>query len=300
MITVITPTYNGISKGLNRSINSVLQIDTVQEYIIIVDGSNDSSYELCKELKKRDKRIKLILNNTNMGWTYSVSKAIDQISNKWITIHNDDDWLLPTFNNLLNFTSRHNLDLCYSKYAIGDGQKKKIELFINPAWPKRTKNVLNREFYNLLLNDCYIGRCIIKTDKFSNLFKRSRIKEIEKKFGTNFTAFDFECFLHMANNNDKFGFLNEVTSVWTKRKEQQTGHEYVYSGKSAAENCFLFNSYFNPEIHSFDWNFINKIFQRVKSLFMIAKGQNRDLDKNYEDHFLSFSKNIQNIREKYV
>ena len=97
MITVITPTYNGISKGLNRSINSVLQIDTVQEYIIIVDGSNDSSYELCKELKKRDKRIKLILNNTNMGWTYSVSKAIDQISNKWITIHNDDDWLLPTF-----------------------------------------------------------------------------------------------------------------------------------------------------------------------------------------------------------
>ena len=104
----------------------------------------------------------------------------------------------------------------------------------------------------------------------------------------------------MANNNDKFGFLNEVTSVWTKRKEQQTGHEYVYSGKSAAENCFLFNSYFNPEIHSFDWNFINKVFQRVKSLFMIAKGQNRDLDKNYEDHFLSFSKNIQNIREKYV
>lgn len=129
MITVITPTYNGISKGLNRSINSVLQIDTVQEYIIIVDGSNDSSYELCKELKKRDKRIKLILNNTNMGWTYSVSKAIDQISNKWITIHNDDDWLLPTFNNLLNFTSRHNLDLCYSKYAIGDDPKKKNRAF---------------------------------------------------------------------------------------------------------------------------------------------------------------------------
>ena len=122
MLSVITPTFNGMSKGLGRSINSVLQIDLVQEYIIIVDGSNDSSYEFCKDLKKKDSRIKLISNDNNLGWTYSVSKAIDSISNKWITIHNDDYLLLPNFNNLINFTSQNDLDLCYCKYAIGNDQ----------------------------------------------------------------------------------------------------------------------------------------------------------------------------------
>ena len=300
MLSVITPTFNGMSKGLGRSINSVLQIDLVQEYIIIVDGSNDSSYEFCNDLKKKDSRIKLISNNNNLGWTYSVSKAIDSISNKWITIHNDDDWLLPNFNNLINFTSQNDLDLCYSKYAIGNDQKKKIELFYNPAWPKESQNVLKQEFYNLLLNDCYIGRCIIKTEKFSKLFEEKRIRKIEKNFGDSFTAFDFECYLQMTVNDDKFGFLNEVCSVWTKRNAQQTGHHYVYSGKSAAENSFLFNSYFNPQIHSFDWNYLNKVFQRVKSLFLIAKSNNNNLNKNFEKHFLLFSKNIQQIRETYV
>ena len=60
MFSVITPTYNGLSKGLKRSIASVLQLDCISEYIIVVDASTDDSLQYCKKLQKIDKRIAYI------------------------------------------------------------------------------------------------------------------------------------------------------------------------------------------------------------------------------------------------
>ena len=67
MFSVITPTYNGLSKGLKRSIASVLQLDCISEYIIVVDASTDGSYEYCKKLQKSDKRIEV----------YKIKKILD-------------------------------------------------------------------------------------------------------------------------------------------------------------------------------------------------------------------------------
>ena len=53
MISVIIPTYNGIEKGLERSIRSVLMLKNIDEVIIGIDGSDDTSNELCNKLQKK-------------------------------------------------------------------------------------------------------------------------------------------------------------------------------------------------------------------------------------------------------
>ena len=300
MFSVITPTYNGLSKGLKRSIASVLQLDCISEYIIVVDASTDESYKYCKKLQKSDKRIEVVQNQKNLGWPISTANALALTKGKWTSIHSDDDWFLPNMKNLVDFILKHNLDLGYSKYAVGQDEKKKIDIFTNSAWPQTTTTNLNQEFYKLLLHDCYIGRCFIKTKILRNFFNTQRLENLFTDFGKPFTALDFDCYLGMSLKNYKFGFLNEITNIWTKREQAESGYNYLVSGQSAAENSYLFNKYFDNKIHEVQLNYLNQVFQRIKFLFHQAKKQNRNIEKIFETHFLKFSKNIQGLRSQYV
>ena len=57
--SIIIPLYNN-EKYIEECVNSILQQDFCSfEIIIVDDGSTDTSYDICKLLKKRDSRIHL-------------------------------------------------------------------------------------------------------------------------------------------------------------------------------------------------------------------------------------------------
>lgn len=59
-ITVIVPVYN-TKKFLTRCVNSILKQSYENlEVIIIDDGSTDGSAQVCDELSKSDKRVRVI------------------------------------------------------------------------------------------------------------------------------------------------------------------------------------------------------------------------------------------------
>ena len=94
-VTVFTPTYN---RGylLTRLYNSLLeQTDINFEWIIVDDGSTDSTKEIVSSFIE-DKRIKVIYEyQNNAGKHVAVNRGIDLASGDYFGIVDSDDYLLP-------------------------------------------------------------------------------------------------------------------------------------------------------------------------------------------------------------
>jgi len=83
------PVYNS-QKYLREAIDSILsQTFSNFELIIIDDGSNDNSKKIIKSYK--DKRVKLIENDRNMGIGFSLNLAIKNSSGEFIARMDADD-----------------------------------------------------------------------------------------------------------------------------------------------------------------------------------------------------------------
>ena len=88
-VTVLMSIYNG-EKFLRESIESILgQTFTNFEFIIVDDGSTDSSNEIIRSYD--DPRICLVENEKNIGLTKSLNKGIDLCRGKYIARMDADD-----------------------------------------------------------------------------------------------------------------------------------------------------------------------------------------------------------------
>ncbi len=93
VLTVVMPVYNG-EKYLREAIDSTLnQSFTDFEFIIINDGSTDSSLEIIKSYA--DERIKLINNSINQGIPYSRNLGLQLAKGEFLTWTDCDDINLP-------------------------------------------------------------------------------------------------------------------------------------------------------------------------------------------------------------
>ena len=101
-VSVIIPTYKRNTSTLSRAIESARRQSYKNIEIIIIDDNADkelSKYRsdnvcLFNELFKKDSRIKLILNNTNLGGALSRNEGIKQAAGDYITFLDDDDYFL--------------------------------------------------------------------------------------------------------------------------------------------------------------------------------------------------------------
>jgi len=75
---------------VKNAVESILnQTYTNFEFLILDDGSQDSTLEIIKSIS--DKRIKLLTNKQNKGLTYSLNKLIDFSKGKYIARQDADD-----------------------------------------------------------------------------------------------------------------------------------------------------------------------------------------------------------------
>lgn len=94
-LSVIMSVYNG-ETFLNTSIESILNQSFENfEFIIIDDCSIDNSLEIIKTYAKKDKRIKILRNYTNIGLTKSLNKALKCCKGRFIARQDVDDISLP-------------------------------------------------------------------------------------------------------------------------------------------------------------------------------------------------------------
>ena len=86
--------YNA-DKYISRCINSVTPQDYDDwEVILINDGSNDNSENICRHYSTQDKRIKII-NQKNSGVLAARYTGFKHAKGKFLIFVDADDWLLP-------------------------------------------------------------------------------------------------------------------------------------------------------------------------------------------------------------
>ena len=115
-ISVVMSVFNG-GDYLRKSIESILNQSYLNfEFIIIDDGSTDTSLEIIKSYK--DNRIVLI-NRKNKGFITSLNEGIEKSKGKYIARMDADDISFPSrLEKQFDFIEKNNLDICGGHYLL--------------------------------------------------------------------------------------------------------------------------------------------------------------------------------------
>jgi teichuronic acid biosynthesis glycosyltransferase TuaG len=198
-ISVITPYFNKINY-IKKTINSVLnQTYKNFELIIIYDDKKNDDLKILNNFKKKDKRIKIIVNSKNIGAGLSRNKGIQNSSGKYIAfIDSDDLWKKDKLKKQLAFIKKNDILFCHTSYKI---------LFKNK---KISKTIRARSLnYNSLLNSCDIGLSTVMLNRKiinNNLFTKLKTKE------------DFVAWLSIAKRNINLIGLDKSLTIWVDTK----------------------------------------------------------------------------------
>lgn len=93
-VSIIVPVYNA-QEYLCRCVDSVLrQQSSSWELILVDDGSNDMSAQICDQYAEKDNKIKVI-HQTNKGQGNARNQGTKAASGEWLLFIDDDDWIEP-------------------------------------------------------------------------------------------------------------------------------------------------------------------------------------------------------------
>lgn len=116
-VSIIIPVYNGIL-WIEDVIQDILN-QTYQDFeiILIDDGSEDGSGDLCEGFKKKDKRI-IVVHTKNLGVSHARNEGMKRAKGRYLWFVDADDRMDRESLSALvfPFTSQENIDLVIGKF----------------------------------------------------------------------------------------------------------------------------------------------------------------------------------------
>lgn len=111
-LSIIIPVYN-VEEYLKRCIDSVLdQKLNDKEIILVNDGSNDKSPEICDEYMRRYPNIIRVIHKENAGLSAARNSGIDLARGKYIVFIDSDDFILPnTLEKIVEMGEKYNSEI---------------------------------------------------------------------------------------------------------------------------------------------------------------------------------------------
>lgn len=116
LVSIIVPIYNK-EKELRKCIDSLInQSYKNLEIILVNDGSNDKSLEICEKYRNKDSRIK-ILNKINEGVELTRYAGLKIANGEFVNFVDADDWLpLNAIELLVNNLIENESDISFGSY----------------------------------------------------------------------------------------------------------------------------------------------------------------------------------------
>ena len=241
-ITVGIPVFNG-EKSIQKSIDSVLSQTFLDFELIISDnGSTDSTSLICKEYEKKDKRIRYIRHEKNMGGLYNFKLLLDESKTEYFVWLAADDYWDSTFleKNFSVLKKNHNIVCSVSQ----------VEYFGNNMdyWKKRSirgpfrifRKIIKR-FQNLQ-NYPTSGTFESKFRYYLKLrghhhilFGMYRTEQLKKIFVTDISNFDLAIMLNAL----RFGDFYVIDDVLMHRYDGGVSSQGFFAWKESQKLSFL-------------------------------------------------------------
>ncbi|OPJ54844.1 glycosyltransferase family 2 protein [Clostridium oryzae] len=214
-ISVIMPVYNS-EKYLMQSIESILA-QTIRdfEFIIIDDGSTDSSLDIIMNYKRKDDKI-VVISRKNKGLVYSLNEGISISKGKYIARMDADDVSFPMrLEKQLEFLKTHeNVDILGTQVnIIGDiseNERLKYDKMLNIPF-------LDGHVREALLNYWY---CFAHS---SVMFRKEIFTKL--KGYKDYRAEDLDLWLRALKTGFKIYKLNEKLVEYRIHKNSKTNYE---------------------------------------------------------------------------
>lgn len=267
-LSVIVPIYN-MEKYLSKCINSILiQTFSNMEILLIDDGSEDSSSEICDYYSKKDKRIK-VFHKKNGGLSDAKNFGINKAIGKYITFVDSDDWIdTNMYSNMMNYIKQYHADIAicgrYIDYEDGTSTK----------WFNKSFLEMNNKEALISLNS-FNNFDMASWDKIynRNLFKKIRFpvgKKCEDAYTTyllfdksNIIIYIPECYYHYFQRNGSIS------------RGQSLNIDYIFAAK---DQMNFFKKYYPDLVYIAETNYVFSI----KSIFQVSVRQNIKFDSKFK------------------
>ena len=283
-LSIIIPMYN-CEKYIKRCIESVVKQEGISlEIILIDDGSNDNTIEICEKIMSNRNNIDIvIIKQQNHGVSYSRNKGISKAKGKYIMFLDSDDYLeensLKNIKDLLN----EEIDVLRYSYKIIEKDKIKKEVFKNKTFDllKEKEQFFNNFFSNTNQNMVW-GQIIRR-----NLLKK--IKFNEKIIYGEDILFNYELY-----NSCRYIKYTDVILYNYVVNNSNITHNYKYDVvKNKVYNLIEVYTYMIKNIDLMElkkivWNkFINEIIPQIMMLMFDSDTSKKQKIKEFEkiSHF---------------
>lgn len=206
LVSIAIATYNG-AKYLEEQLESILHqtYDSI-EIIICDDQSSDNTISIIKRYQNNDIRIKLFINDKNLGYVKNFEKAISLCTGTYIALSDQDDiWSLNKIEVLLknigcNFLIHSDVSLIDEKGEV-----------IAKTWKNEIKT--HKVFEDFLFSNVVTG-C-------TSMFKNELLKDL-LPFPEALAYHDWYLAIHAARHK-KIVYLNKSLVQYRQHTTQDTG-----------------------------------------------------------------------------
>ena len=198
LVSVIIPYYKK-KKYIGDALKSVLkQTYDNLEILIIYDDSDKEDLSYINNLSLSDKRIKLIINDKNVGAGKSRNIGIENSNGHFIAfLDADDEWKSNKIEEQLKFMLDNKINFSHTSYTVINEQNDSISF-------RKAKNFFNLED---LIKSCDIGLSSV-------LLKKEILKS--NKFPDLKTKEDFVLWLKLLSRNIKIYGIDKELALWRK------------------------------------------------------------------------------------
>ncbi|MPM22748.1 Undecaprenyl-phosphate 4-deoxy-4-formamido-L-arabinose transferase [bioreactor metagenome] len=261
--TVIIPIYN-VEKYLEECIDSVINQSYKNiEILLINDGSDDGSLEICKRYEKADLRIKII-NKVNGGLSSARNAGLDNATGEYVMFLDSDDYICDN-NAIEKFSSifiSTECDLIYGTYCgfLKNGQEN-----IRKNIAGKKINLTNKEIMDMSIQEVILK--IFKTKSYNcsaatKIYRRSVLENNKIRFRLNIYHEDEEWSPRVIMNSNKVHIYNQ--DFYMRRYREDS----IMTTKTE-----------------------EKILKRIDDIFFIANEMINYIKANVTNHELTYTLN---------
>lgn len=262
MISVIVPVYNA-ENYIAKTIESILLQSFVDyELVIIDDGSQDKSKQICDMYAKKDNRIKVI-QKINKGVSSARNLGIENCRGEWICFVDSDDIVhsnyLTDFYNVIKSNKETDLVIAsfkqvfnsYEKYFILEPQN-----YITEKFTEAIKELREKRAFGIPWN---------------KLFRVDIIKEYKLRFNEDLSSYEDELFvLEYLSKAKQITTISDVVYSYNMFDCTSLSRKYIDVEKRIQTADLLYNASMRIcfDYHYCKEQYVRHFYLGIQSLYV--------------------------------